>query len=532
MPDGLLDEGETDTTVAVGVQQPDSSQPEQPAIPFGSDLGFGCLDDRSQADLLVHMAESAELFHTPAGVAFADVSINGHRETLQVRHKTFRQWLTHAFYRSTLRAPGSGSLQAAICTIEAKAQFTGAERPVNIRIGGSDNCVYIDLGDKSWRAIEVDDASWRVINKPLVRFRRAPGMQSWPTPMRGGSIELLRPFLNLQSDDDFVMAVAFVLAALRDRGPYPVLVLSGEQGAAKSTFVAVVRALIDPNTAPLRALPRHERDLFIAAGNSYVQAFDNVSNIPPWLSDALCRLATGGSLSTRQLRTDQDEVLLTATRPMILNGIENCVLRPDLADRCIFLNLEHIPDDRRRAEKEFWDAFELRRPYILGALLDAMAHGLERLPETRLETLPRMADFAVWLTACETALWPAGTFSGAYDANRATAIDDVIDADPVAMAVCELMALKPAWKGTATDLLAALNALVGKQSKLPTTWPGTPRALSGRLRRFQTILRKIGIDIAFSKDGHARMRLITILKRDELKAVRNRPHRLHRPQIG
>ena len=74
----------------------------------------------------------------------------------------------------------------------------------------------------------------------------------------------MRTFLNLKTDADFVLVVAWALAALRDRGPYPVIVLSGEQGSGKSTISAVLRALLDPNTAPLRALPREDRDLFIA----------------------------------------------------------------------------------------------------------------------------------------------------------------------------------------------------------------------------------------------------------------------------
>jgi hypothetical protein len=69
------------------------------------------------------------------------------------------------------------------------------------------------------------------------------------------------------------------------------------------------------------------------------------------------------------------------------------------------------------------------------SLLDAAAYGLRRLPRVRLERAPRMADFALWATACETALWPPGTVARAYDANRRAAIEGVIEADPVA-ALC------------------------------------------------------------------------------------------------
>jgi len=135
-------------------------------------------------------------------------------------------------------------------------------------------------------------------------------------------------------------------------------------------------------------LPHSDRDLFIAANNGHVLAFDNVSGLPSWISDTLCRLATGGGFSVRQLFTDQDEVLFEATRPVILNGIEDVVTRPDLADRAVLLTLEPIPEEKRRPEAEFWVAFDAERPRILGALLNAVAAGLKYLPEIRLDSRP------------------------------------------------------------------------------------------------------------------------------------------------
>jgi hypothetical protein len=307
-----------------------------------------------------------------------------------------------------------------------------------------------------------------------------------------------------------VKVVAWALAVLHNRGPYPVIVLSGEQGSAKSTFSAILRALLDPNTAPLRALPREDRDLFIAASNGHVLAFDNVSGLPAWISDTLCRLATGGGFAVRQLYSDQDEVLFDAARPVILNGIEDIVTRPDLADRALFLTLEPITEDRRRPEQELWAAFETERPRILGVLLDAVVKGLAELPRTKLDKLPRMADFALWATACETALWPSGTFWSAYCGNRDEAVDGVIDADPIAAAVRAVMTTRTEWTGTASELLGALAEMAGEGVAKAKTWPDSPRALAGRLRRAATFLRKIGIDIGFEREGRARTRTIRI----------------------
>jgi hypothetical protein len=465
---------------------------------------------RSQADILLELAQTAKLFHAPDGTGFADLDINGHRETWPIRTKGFRRWLARCYFEATGGAPNSEALQSALNVIEAKANFDAPERIIHVRVGGLDGRLYLDLSDEKWRAVEIDASGWRVIENPPVRFRRPPGMQSLPVPVPGGSIASLRSFLNVQSDADFVLAVTWVLACLRNRGPYPVIVLSGEQGSAKSTFSAIVRALVDPNTAPLRALPREDRDLFIAATSAHVLAFDNVSGLAPWISDTFCRLATGAGFAVRQLYTDHDEVLFDAARPVILNGIEDIVTRPDLADRAIFLTLEPISEERRRPEAELWAAFEVERPAILGALLDAVVAGLKHLPHTRLEKLPRMADFAVWAAACETAFWPAGTFLAAYSGNRDEAVESAIDADPIAAAISTLMSRRTVWTQTATELLVALAEVAGERVTKSKTWPANPRALAGRLRRAATFLRKTGIEIVFEREGKARTRIIRV----------------------
>ena len=120
----------------------------------------------------------------------------------------------------------------------------------------------------------------------------------------------------------------------------------------------------DPNVAAVRALPREERELMIAANNGHVIAFDNLSGLSPWLSDAFCRLASGGSFAVRQLYTDDDEVLFKAARPLLVNGIEDIISRANLADRGIFLTLSPIGEQHRRSESELWREFETVRPHI------------------------------------------------------------------------------------------------------------------------------------------------------------------------
>src|SRR5262249_55630653 len=286
-----------------------------------------------------------ELFHTPNGIAFADFLTEGHRETWPIRSKRFRTWLRRCYYRATGTPPSAAMLASALDLLEARAQFDAPEHSVSVRIAEHAGHIYLDLADERCRAVEIRPDRWRVLESPPLRFRRPAGMLALPLPERGGSIEALRSFLNLPHQNDFVLVIAWLLATLRPGGPYPLLAISGEQGSAKTVLSKLLRALVDPNAAPVRALPREERELMIAATNAHLLALYNVSGVHAWLSDALCRLASGGSFTVRRLYSDDEEVLFQAARPTLLNGIEDIIGRPDLADRAIFLTLGPIGEE-------------------------------------------------------------------------------------------------------------------------------------------------------------------------------------------
>jgi hypothetical protein len=465
--------------------------------------------------MLNDMALCEELFHTTAGTALADIMVDGHRETWPIRSKRFRGWLRRRYYQATGDAANAAEIRSALDLLEARAQFDGPERAVHVRIAEHAGHIYLDLADENWRAVDIGPDGWRVIGSPPVRFRRPAGMLPLPLPERGGSIEALQSLLNLASRDDFVLVVAWVLAAFRSGGPYPLLAISGEQGSAKTVLTKLLKALIDPNTAPVRALSREERELMIAANNGHVLAFDNLSGLPHWLSDTLCRLATGGSFAVRQLYTDDEEVLFEAARPILLNGIEEVVSRPDLGDRAIFLTLASIGEAQRRSESKLWREFEIVRPRILGALLNAMSYGLRAIGRVQLDALPRMADFALWITACEPALWPAGTFARAYAVNRRAAIDNIIEADPIASRIRAMMANRTMWTGSATELLVLCSEGAREGISSGNGWAKNPRALAGRLRRAQTFLRSLGIEITFWREGRTGSRMIRVSTRAE-----------------
>jgi hypothetical protein len=468
----------------------------------------------SAAEILLQITSAYELFHAPDGTAYAFVPVDGHVETVPVGSSSMRDRLIVEFYKTTGRALTTEPLNTLIATLEAQARIDGSERDVFVRVGGHEGRLYIDLGSKEWSVIEVDQNGWRKVERSPIPFRRSPGMKELSDPIRGGRIDLVKPFLNLRDDADFVMFVSWALMALRPFGPYPVLVLSGEQGTAKSAFTEIARSLVDPNVAPIRSKFRDERELHIAANNAHILAFDNVSDLSGTESDAICRLATGGSSSVRRLYSDSEEMLFSATRAIILNGIPDLVGRPDLADRSIMIQLEPIPESARRPMADLRRELDQKRPEIFGALLDALVVGLAKLPEVDASSLPRMADFARWGIACETAYRPAGSFEKAYHENREKAVDATLEADHVANAVYGLMRIRGTWQGTATALLSSLGRIAGPSTTTSAEWPHSPKALSDSLRRSATFLRNQGVEISFTKEGKQRIRTITLTQRD------------------
>ena len=452
---------------------------------------------KGPAQELMKLVTDAELFHTPEGEPYAAIQIAGHREVWRLRDSAFRKWLGAAYYKKFKRPPSSQALIEALDTLAGLALHDGPERSVFARIAELNDALYLDLGDPTWRAVKIKDSRWRVVRTPRVFFRRTPGMQPLPKPVRGGSIDELETFLNLKSRNDFVLVVSWLLFAFSPRGPYPVLLLQGEAGSAKSTTSRFLRDLIDPNTCPLRSEPHTIRDLMIAAKNAHCLVFDNLSSLPGWLSDAFCRLATGGGLSVRKNYTDDEEQLFSVTCPILLTGISGTVHRGDLIDRCVIVTLPPIANKNRKPEEELRKQFKAAQPRILGTLLDGVATARARLRRVELDELSRMADFEKWSIAAERRLgWAAGTFISSYKRNLRDKNQIALDASLIVPALQKLCSGKQAVEETFNRLLERLKSIAGDQSK-GKYWPKTAWALSRELRKIAPNLRAIGWEIDF-----------------------------------
>ena len=490
---------------SISAQLPDEPAP-QPVPDHGR--------SNSQATRLIQLAASrAELFRTPDGEAFAAIEIQGHRETRAIRSPAYRIWLAQNFYKDEGKAAGGNAISDAINALEGKALYEGDTKHVWTRVGEDDDGnIIIDLGTDRWDAIVVTPNGWRRVTVPDVHFRRGRTTAALSLPEPGGSLEDIRRCINVKDDRQYHRVIGWVVGALRPRPPYPPLVLSSEHGSGKSVTVKCLRSLIDPSSLPLRALPKDERDLAIAGKTNHVLAFDNVSHLPAWLSDALCRIATGEGWATRKLYTDSDEEVFTFARPVIMTGIDDFVVAGDLLDRSLFSTLPAIPPSERRQEDAVLDEFMRLRPRLFGALLDALAMALHNRGRVWTD-LPRMADFYTFVLNAEPALpWPAGSFSESFRENEATAMDVAIEASTIAEPLIQLLdGLTEDWTGTSSELLSALDNQVSEALRRDRRWPKKAQVLSNHLRRIVPTLRKMGWSVRFERENTTtRRRLISI----------------------
>jgi hypothetical protein len=452
------------------------------------------------------------LFHTPEHAPFAVFFAKDHWENWPVKSPTFTEWLCAMCFHDYGMVPSQKAVSEALNTLAGRALFDSPEKKVHVRVAGNNDAIYLDLGNSSWEVVKITRDGWEVASQSPVMFFRVPGMLPLPHPIRGGKIDDLRRFLNFDGDDQWKLAVSWLIAAFRPTGPYVVLILEGNHGCAKSTSARVLHALIDPNEAPLRGEPTNPRDLAISAKNSWCLMFDNLSSVRGWLPDALCRLSTGGGFSTRALYTDDAEKIFDGMRPVLLNGINIGIDQADLLDRAIVLSLPPISEENRETEAEFWAKFESIWPYLLGSLLDGVACALRRLREVKLSRRPRMADFATWVCAAEPAFgWPGGSFLDAYRRNRSETNSLALGASPLVQPLLRIAA-RGVWQGTPTELLIALSeeSLNGPIEEAGS-FPRSPRELSQAIRRLVPNLLQVGITVEFGRTtGDNSQRTISI----------------------
>lgn len=458
-----------------------------------------------------------ELFKTPSRLAYATVRVNCHFETFALESGEFKDFLSHAIFSSLGIMPPESLLKNVIRQLKGEALYgkNPVEHVVFHRIAEAGGNVYFDLCDSEWHVIEITPSGWWLANNPPVRFVRSSVSRPLPEPTPGGNLNEIFGFVHITRREHKVLFLSWLVGALQTHAAYPILMLCGSQGAAKTTACRIAAGLIDPAEPQLVSGYSSERDLLVDATHSHVIGIDNVSEIDHRLSDALCRLATGSGMRRRKLYKDSDLFAITVKKPVTLNAITQTATRGDLLDRMITLRLDAIPEGERREEAKLFAAFKDRRPAILVALLTAVSAALRKHSQLNVANLhlPRMADFAVWVMACERELgFTEGEFLRAYTANRREASDTTLEFSTIGLPIIKLVdSGGGSWQGAIKELLAALNAKATEQDHRDPDWPKSEKALASALNRIDANLHATGYRVQWlRRDSRTRRRIVRI----------------------
>jgi phage baseplate assembly protein gpV len=463
----------------------------------------------SQAQLLMAMAEDTyRLIRSADGRAYA-VPKMGPQIAVPLASRSgnsIRARLAASLHRQTGKVASASALADCITVLDGEASELDP-RPVWLRVGEDGGTVVVDMGTETGQCITITPHGWTVQADSPVIFRRSELTHPLVQPQRGGTLDAVRELINLP-DEDYRLAIGWVVAAYLTGIPHPILLVQGEQGTAKSNLIRTLLALVDPQPAADRTPPKDNREWAIFARASWAFSYDNITDIPPWLSNALCKGVTGDAVLQRVLHSDDDIGVYSFQRVIALTTIAiRHEVAGDLADRILLVEPEVI--EKRRTETEITAARAAALPGALGAILNLVAGVLAELPGTVVDNAPRMADFAKVLAALDQVTGWATLAS--YRAKVATLALSLIEGNTFAYAIYRLATapspggLDPApWEGTAAELLDTLRRVCA-EARMPTAdLPEDVRAVGRQVREIAPSLRKAGIDVRASRTGKRR----------------------------
>lgn len=471
-------------------------------------------EKKSQADILIELTEKAgaEFFHTPLGEPFISFPVGDHRETWPVLTTTTRNWLRSLFYAETQKAPNNEAMRSAVGVLESKAMFDGQEEEVHLRTAWHGGALYYDLCDPAWRCVEITKDHWKVMEEAPVRFRRYSHMAAQVDPENGGTIEKLWDFVNVSDEKDRRLLTSLIVTSLIPDIPRPPLIIHGDQGSGKTFLALILANLIDPSEAALLKA-KDEPELVQGLAHHYCAILDNLSSMKDWKSDLLSRAVTGEGFTKRQLYTDEEDVIFSYRRFLILTGIGLVVSKADLLDRSIIIGIERVAGNWRKQERSLWQNFKTERPRLFGVILDLLSGALRNYESISLSTLPRMADFATWACAMTRGCGEkVEDFQQAFEENIGRQNEEAITASPTATVLLSFLDTSNAWDGTAQELLTELKNK-GEEMKMPAKeLPSTAAVLGRQLREVRPNLRALGWQVDFPRDGS--VRTISIFRED------------------
>jgi len=470
----------------------------------------------SQADRLIHLCLEQELtlFHDQHEKCYVRIKQDNINVTLPLRSKPFKSWLSNLLWQREEKAPGSEALTGAINVLSAKALFNGKKHVLYNRVAPADDGIWVDMADENWRAIKITAEGWRIVDDPPILFKRYSHQKPLAEPKPGGDPRKFLDLVNIDKEDENtrLLLLCTVISYLIPLIPHVIVVLHGIQGSGKTCLFKVIRCLIDPSAVDVLTLPRDERERVQQLAHHWLAFYDNVTSLPTWMSDTLCRAATGGGFTKRELYTDDSDIIYNFKRCVGINGINIAAQRGDLLDRSLLVGLSDIPHGRRKTEEFLLKQLEKCKGEILGGFLDTLVKAIRAYPTIKPETLFRMADFTKWGCAIAVALgYAQDDFIKAYEAKVKVQIEEAAHASPLATVLLDYMQTHENWDDTPSKLFTALlnHAKELGISTRQKAWPKAPHVLIRQLNELIPSLKALGWEVVtgLKSGGTRRLRI-------------------------
>jgi len=482
---------------------------------------------KSKAQKVLELAETncTKLFTDQFDIAHAALAVNAHTEILPLKSSRFKNWLARLAYKEGSLVVDTQTIKDVTGILTAKALFEGEQKSLALRVAtikDSGNWYY-DLTNSKWEFVEITNREWNIVSDGLIIFHRYSQLpQAYPSKEYPSDIfDKFMDILNISGNENRLLLKVYIISMFIPEIPKVILMLHGEQGSAKTTLEELIKMLVDPSIAKTFAFPRDVNEFIQQLSHNYVTFYDNISIIKDWISDLLCRAATGSAFSKRMLYTDDEDFIYSLKRCVGFNGINLGASKADLLDRGVIIQLERVRKDKWRKIEDIWKEFEQIRPQLLGYIFDILVKVKKWRDEgTPLNiTLSRMADWTEHAEIIARCMgYKENDLVKAYYKNTEIQIGEVIESSPIAIALIDFMTSlsddKQEQTNTPTTWLNILKAQadsIGIDTKAKS-WPKGPQIMSRRLKELKTSLRERSIEVEWLEDPKTKGRIIKVCK--------------------
>lgn len=443
--------------------------------------------------------------------------IKGNCKTSKVNSQQYRERVSYFCYWKCKEVPSRSKLDEIINTLVAYAKFEKEKEILSLRVAEKDGNFYYDLSNCKNEKVEITTKGFSITTKDDVIFKHFETQLEQKVAEKGISLKKeLGNLINL-SEEELLVLIVYIVYCFIPCVQNPIVIFHGEKGNGKSTISTIIKEIVDPSTNVLTKISNKEEDLFLEVERNRLLVFDNESCLSDRMSDNLCRIVTGGSISKRKLYSDSEVVSINLKGCVIINGIENIAERDDLLSRSLIFQIEKRKSDVIIPQNELMAKFKKKVPYMLNKIFKYISRAMAFFKNLEdFECKTRMAEFEKWGYCIAEAMGGYGNkFLGYYRGMVEAQETEAIEANTIVTAIDILMNQKKndVLKIRPSDLFKEIKRIAYDKglSLSSSTMPSSTNSVKKKIKAYQKLFYKIGFEFEFIE--HTRSGAMIIIKK-------------------